>query len=53
MPLNEASARPSNLTRRERYEALAAIYGIPANVTESDADELRDKLSEDPPETQR
>lgn len=53
MPLNEARRRPSTLTRRERDEALAAIYGVPA-VTEIDAEELREKLAplEDPPEPQ-
>jgi hypothetical protein len=50
MPLNEATRRPSNLTRRERHEALAAIYGVPADVTEFDRDELREKLSLYPPE---
>jgi hypothetical protein len=50
MPLNEASARPSNLTRRERHEALAAIYGIPGELTEFDADEIRRQLSEDQPD---
>jgi len=47
MPLNEASAPPSNLTRRERHEALAAIYSVPGELTEFDAEQLRQQLSED------
>lgn len=46
MPLNEASARPSNLTKRQKHEALAALYGIPAAVDDLEAEELRQKLSE-------
>jgi hypothetical protein len=44
MPLNEASAPRSNLTAREKREALAALYGLPEPITEFEAQEISRRL---------
>jgi hypothetical protein len=47
MSLNEAGAARSNLTRRERQEALAAIYGLPAEPSEAEIEKIRRRLAGD------
>lgn len=51
MPLNEASPARSNLTRREKREALAAIYGVPV-VSEYEAETIRRLISDEEAEPQ-
>jgi hypothetical protein len=46
MPLNEASAPRSYLTAAQKREALAAIYGVPAPLTTSEIELLREQLAE-------
>ncbi len=48
MPLNEAGPRRSNLKPAERREALAAIYGIPPAPSDSELEELRELLTDNP-----
>jgi hypothetical protein len=47
MPLNEATAPPSNLTKQQKKDALAAIYGAPGDLTEFDIAKIRRQLRED------
>ncbi len=46
MPLNLAGPRRSSLSPAQRREALAMIYGIPAEPSEIEAEELRAILTE-------
>lgn len=36
------------LTREQKRDALAAIYGVPGEMTETEIDELRQRLAEEP-----
>jgi hypothetical protein len=47
VPLNEASAPRSYLTRAQKREALAAIYGLPTDEpSDAELDELRELLAQ-------
>ncbi|HVH87682.1 MAG TPA: hypothetical protein VM912_13225 [Terriglobales bacterium] len=42
MPIPEPSLyRPSNLTRQQRQEQLASIYGVPMNLTPEEIERMR------------
>jgi len=47
MPLNEAGAPRSNLTKQQRQEALAAIYGLPPEPTSWEIEQIRARLFRD------
>ncbi len=48
MPLNLAGPARSNLTKREKQQALAAIYGVPSEVSEFEIDDIRRRLDAQP-----